>query len=49
VGRVEAGVDVAVVSKLVGHSTVTLTRNTYRHVFEKAEREAVAAMEAALR
>jgi len=44
----DAGVDVAVVSKMVGHSTVTLTLNTYRHVFEKAERAAADALEAAL-
>jgi integrase len=43
-----AGVDVAVVSKLVGHSSVTLTLNTYRHVFEKAKREAANAIDAAL-
>jgi hypothetical protein len=40
--------DVAVVSKMIGHSTVTLTQNTYRHAFEKAERAAADAMEAAL-
>ncbi|MGA7911391.1 MAG: site-specific integrase [Candidatus Dormiibacterota bacterium] len=44
----EAGVDVATVSKLVGHSNVSLTMNTYRHVFEKAKREAANAMDAAL-
>jgi integrase len=44
----EADVDVAVVSRMVGHSSVTLTLNTYRHVFEKAKREAANAMDAAL-
>jgi integrase len=44
----EEGVDVAVVSKMIGHSTVTLTLNTYRHVFEKTERAAADALEAAL-
>ena len=41
-------VDVAVVSKMVGHSSVTLTLNTYRHIFEKAQRSAASAMDAAL-
>jgi integrase len=44
----EAQVDVAVVSKMVGHSSVTLTLNTYRHVFEKAKREAANAMDAVM-
>jgi integrase len=44
----DAGVDVAVVSKMVGHSSVTLTYNTYRHVFDKAKRDAANAMDAAL-
>ena len=43
-----AGVDVATVSKMVGHSSVTLTLNTYRHVFDKAARELATAMDAAL-
>ena len=43
-----AEVDVAVVSKMVGHSSVTLTLNTYRHIFEKAQRSAASAMDAAL-
>lgn len=44
----EIGVDVAIVSKIVGHSLVTLTLNIYRHVFEKAERAAANAMDALL-
>lgn len=44
----DAGVDAAVVSKMVGHSSVTLTLNTYRHVFEKAKREAANAMDAVM-
>jgi integrase len=42
------GVDVAVVSKMIGHSSVTLTLNTYRHVFEKAQREAANAIDRVL-
>jgi site-specific recombinase XerD len=44
----EHGVDVAVVSKMIGHSTVTPTLNTYRHLFEKAQREAVNAIDRVL-
>lgn len=44
----DEGVDVAVGSKMGGHSAVTLTLNTYRHVFEKAERAGADALEAAL-
>lgn len=42
------GVDVAVVSKMIGHSTITLTLNTYRHVFDKAQREAANAIDRVL-
>ncbi len=42
------GVDVAVVSKMIGHSSVTLTLNTYRHVFDKAQREAANAIDRVL-
>jgi integrase len=41
-------VDVVVVSKLLGHSTVTQTLNTYSHAFAKAERDAANAMDTAL-
>jgi integrase len=44
----EHGVDVAVASKMIGHSTVTLTLNTYRHVFEKVQREAANAIDRVL-
>jgi integrase len=44
----DAGVDAAVVSKMVGHSSVTLTLNTNRHVFEKAKREAANAIDAVM-
>ena len=44
----EHGVDVAVVGKMIGHSTVTPTLNTYRHLFEKAQREAANAIDRVL-
>jgi len=41
----DANVDVAVVSKMAGHSSVSLIWNTYRHVFEKPQREAAETMD----
>ncbi len=43
------GVPARVVMELLGHSSINLTMNTYSHVFEKAQREAATAMDAALR
>ncbi len=36
------------VSKMIGHSTVTLTLNTYRRVFDKAQREGANAIDRVL-
>jgi len=36
------------VSKMIGHSSVTLTLNTYRHVFDTAQREAANAIDRVL-
>jgi integrase len=43
-----AGVDVAVTSRMLGHSTITTTHNTYRHVFEKAQRQAAISLDRVL-
>jgi hypothetical protein len=37
------------VKNQLGHSTIVLTSNTYGHVFEQRQREAVRAMDAVLR
>lgn len=42
------GVHPRVVMELLGHSTMTLTMNTYSHVIPALEREAVDRMNAAL-
>jgi integrase len=38
--RLAAGVDIAVVSKQLGHSTITLTADTYSHLLEGVGRQA---------
>jgi integrase len=42
------GTPMRVVMELLGHSTITLTANTYSHVMPAALREAADAMERAL-
>jgi integrase len=42
------GVDVKVVSELLGHSTTTLTQNTYQHVVPELRRAAAAAIDGLL-
>jgi integrase len=37
---INAGVDIASVSKLIGHSSITITSDTYGHLFDAAGRDA---------
>jgi hypothetical protein len=37
---INSGLDIAAVSKLIGHSSIQLTSDTYGHMFDKAGREA---------
>ena len=41
----EAGVDLKVVSERLGHSTITLTADTYSHVTERLDRDAAERLE----
>jgi hypothetical protein len=38
--RLAAGVDIAIVSKQLGHSTITLTSDTYSHLLHDVARQA---------
>lgn len=44
----QAGVHPKVVSEMLGHSTVTITLDTYSHVLPSMQQDAVARLEAAL-
>jgi site-specific recombinase XerD len=44
----EAGIDIAVVSKALGHSTITTTVDTYMHVTPTSRRQAASRMGAIL-
>jgi site-specific recombinase XerC len=39
--RLAAGVDIGIVSKILGHSTISITADTYSHLLEGVGREAV--------
>jgi hypothetical protein len=41
-----AGVDLAIVSKITGHSSITVTANTYAHLLEGVGRQAAKAADA---
>jgi integrase len=42
------GVHPRVVMEILGHSTITLTMNTYSHVLPKAQKDALAALTAGI-
>jgi integrase len=45
---IAAGVDIAVVSKMLGHSSISITADTYSHLLEGVDRRAADAVEALL-
>jgi integrase len=46
---IAAGQDIAYISKMVGHSSITITLNTYGHLINKRRPEVADALESALR